>query len=302
MADQLSITSKRPDQASLPSARPEIVVSDLESYVSGEIGRSLSIWERILSIGAIRRLLVLTALICIWEAYARWLGNPLMLPSFIDTLAAFWEGIVRGPLIDRILTSLQVLMIGYAAGIVLAGLFTALAVSTQAGQDLLLTLSAMFNPLPAIALLPLALLWFGLGVPSLVFVIIHSVLWAVSLNTLTGFLGVAETQRMAGRNLGLSGLSFVFQILIPAASASIIAGLKIGWAFAWRTLIAAELVFGVSSRSGGLGWFIFENRSQLETASVFAGLLAVILIGLIVESAVFRTIENRTVRKWGMQR
>ena len=92
------------------------------------------------------------------------------------------------------------------------------------------------------------------------------------------------------------------KILIPAAFPSILAGLKIGWAFAWRTLIAAELVFGVSSRSGGLGWFIFENRNQLETASVFAGLFTVIIIGLLVESVVFRAIEARTVRRWGMQR
>ncbi len=78
--------------------------------------------------------------------------------------------------------------------------------------------------------------------------------------------------------------------------------MKIGWAFAWRTLIAAELVFGVSSRSGGLGWFIFENRNQLDTAAVFAGLTAVIIIGLVVESVIFRNIEKRTVRRWGMQR
>ena len=77
--------------------------------------------------------------------------------------------------------------------------------------------------------------------------------------------------------------------------------LEIGWA-SWRTLIAAELVFGVSSRSGGLGWFIFENRNQLETAYVFAGLTTVIVIGLLVESVVFRTVETHTVRKWGMQR
>jgi NitT/TauT family transport system permease protein len=93
----------------------------------------------------------------------------------------------------------------------------------------------------------------------------------------------------------------VAYLLIPAAFPSILTGLKIGWAFAWRTLIAAELVFGVSSRSGGLGWFIFENRNQLETASVFAGLFTVIIIGLVVESVIFRGIENATVRRWGMQ-
>src|SRR4051812_39907204 len=106
---------------------------------------------------------------------------------------------------------------------------------------------------------------------------------------------------MAGQNFGLRGPRFIAGILIPAALPSILTGLKIGWAFAWRTLIAAELVFGVSSRSGGLGWFIFENRNQLEIPSVFAGLLTVIVIGLLVESVIFRSIENITIRRWGMQ-
>ena len=132
--------------------------------------------------------------------------------------------------------------------------------------------------------------------------IIHSVLWAVSLNTLTGFRSVPETLRMSGRNLGLRGPRYVALILVPAAFPAIVTGLKIGWAFAWRTLIAAELVFGVSSRSGGLGWYIFEARSELETAKVFAGLFTVIVIGLLVESVVFRAIESRTVVRWGMQR
>ena len=92
------------------------------------------------------------------------------------------------------------------------------------------------------------------------------------------------------------------QILIPAAFPAILSGLKIGWAFAWRTLIAAELVFGVSSGSGGLGWFIFENRNQLETANVFAGLFTVIAHRPRRRerrsSAPSRT---RTVRQWGMQ-
>jgi NitT/TauT family transport system permease protein len=192
-------------------------------------------------------------------------------------------------------------MIGYFAGLFLAALLTTVAVSTRIGSDVLSTLTAMFNPVPAIALLPLALIWFGLGIPSLVFVIVHSVLWAVALNTLTGFRSVPETLRMSGRNYGLRGIRYVGLILIPAAFPSILAGLKIGWAFAWRTLIAAELVFGVSSRSGGLGWYIFEARSELETDRVFAGLLAVILIGLIVEAVIFRFIERRTVLRWGMQ-
>ena len=159
----------------------------------------------------------------------------------------------------------------------------------------------MFNPLPAIALLPLALIWFGIGSGSIVFVMIHSVLWPVALNTHSGFKSVSQTMRMVGRNYGVSGLRYVMKILIPAAFPSILTGMKIGWAFGWRTLIAAELVFGVSSGSGGLGWFIYENKNLLEIANVFAGLFSVIIIGLVVENFVFRNIEMKTVRKWGMQ-
>src|SRR5207344_3161247 len=136
---------------------------------------------------------------------------------------------------------------------------------------------------------------------SIIFVLVHSVLWAVALNTHSGFRSVSNTLRMVGRNYGLRGPRYIAGILIPAAFPSILTGLKIGWAFSWRTLIAAELVFGVSSGSGGLGWFIYENKNQLEIPNVFAGLLTVILIGLVVENLVFHTIERRTVRRWGMQ-
>jgi NitT/TauT family transport system permease protein len=284
-----------------PPDRAERLVTLDAMGAIGDVARPLTFFERIINITAVRRALVLVVLAIAWESYARFAANPLLFPSLSETLEAFWDAAVHGPLIDRTLTSLQVLAAGYSLGLLLAAIITTVAVSTRIGTDLLSTLTAMFNPLPAIALLPLALLWFGLGAKSLIFVIIHSVLWAVALNTHSGFTAVSPTLRMAGQNCGLRGLRYVALLLVPAAFPSILTGLKIGWAFAWRTLIAAELVFGASSRSGGLGWFIFENRNQLETASVFAGLLTVILIGLIVESVIFRSIENATVRKWGMQ-
>ena len=290
-----------PREKPLPPLRLEIENKSLESGQIGEVQVPLSAWERVVNLDWVRRLAILVILALAWEIYGRHLQNPLMVPTFSNMVTALWDATVHGPLLERIYTSIRVLLIGYACGVGLAAVFTALAVSTRVGTDLLSTLTAMFNPLPAIALLPLALLWFGLGVPSLVFVIIHSVLWAVALNTHSGFLSVSETMRMAGQNYGLRGVRFVVHVLMPAAFPAILAGLKIGWAFAWRTLIAAELVFGVSSGSGGLGWFIFENRNQLETAYVFAGLTAVIIIGLLVESVIFRNIEVRTVRKWGMQ-
>jgi NitT/TauT family transport system permease protein len=287
---------------SAPQSRPDFEQEPIDASDLGEVERSLSFGERLVNDDAARRLVVLIVLGASWELYARWVDNPLILPTLGATLATFFHDIGSGVLIDRILTSLRSLMLGYLAGLFLAGVLTTIAVSTRIGSDVLSTLTAMFNPVPAIALLPLALIWFGLGVPSLVFVIVHSVLWAVALNTLTGFRSVPDTLRMSGRNYGLRGIRYVALVLIPAAFPSILAGLKIGWAFAWRTLIAAELVFGVSSRSGGLGWYIFEARSELETDRVFAGLLAVVLIGLIVEAVIFRFIERQTVQRWGMQR
>jgi NitT/TauT family transport system permease protein len=282
--------------------RPEFEHKPADAVIIGDVERPLSFIERVVNNEGAQRLAILLVLVVVWELYARWLNNALLFPTFSETLATFWGDIRNGVLIDRTFTSLRTLAIGYALGLALAGLLTTFAVASGIGTRILSTLTAMFNPLPAIALLPLALIWFGLGTPSLVFVIVHSVLWAVSLNTLVGFRSVPETLRMSGRNVGLKGARYVGLILIPAAFPSILAGLKIGWAFAWRTLVAAELVFGVSSRSGGIGWYIFEARNDLDTATVFSGLLAVILIGLAVESVIFRAIEARTVNLWGMQR
>ncbi|MBY4631408.1 ABC transporter permease [Rhizobium croatiense] len=265
------------------------------------VEQRLSAFETLWGIGALRKTLLIVTLAIVWQLYASYLDNPLLFPTLSDTIITLIDRFADGTLPARIWTTLQILFTGYALGTVLAALLTVLAINTRIGTDFLETMTAMFNPLPAISLLPLALIWFGLGASSLVFVLVHSVLWAVALNTHSGFLGVSRTLRMVGANYGLTGISYVVRILVPAAFPSILTGLKIGWAFAWRTLIAAELVFGVSSGQGGLGWFIFENRNLLDIPAVFAGLLTVIIIGLIVENLVFQTIERHTIQKWGMK-
>ena len=282
----------------VPRAEYEIALAPLADQ---PLERKLPLAQRLWQQGWLRKGLILLLLALVWELAARQQGNDLLLPGCLQTARALAEGLASGELPAKVAISLGVLLKGYLIGIVLAFALTSLAVSSRLGRDLLSTLTAMFNPLPAIALLPLALLWFGLGERSLIFVLVHSVLWALALNTYAGFLGVAESQRMAGRNYGLRGLRLVVLVLIPAALPSILSGLKVGWAFAWRTLIAAELVFGASSGKGGLGWFIFQNRNELYTDRVFAGLLAVILIGLVIENLVFRTLERATVQRWGVQ-
>jgi NitT/TauT family transport system permease protein len=283
--------------APIRSERLETAVAASEF---GIVQRPLSTWETIANNTALRKVLILVVLALVWELYARKLNNQLLFPTFSATVETLIAGVVSGALIVKVLTSIKILLMGYAAGVVLAATLTTLATTTRVGNDLLETLTAMLNPLPAIALLPLALLWFGLGPLSLAFVLIHSVLWPVALNMHSGFVSVSPTLRMVGKNYGLRSLRYVALILIPAAFPSILTGLKIGWAFAWRTLIAAELVFGVSSGSGGLGWYIYESKNTLDIPAVFAGLLTVIIIGLSVENIIFRTIEDRTIRRWGM--
>lgn len=284
-----------------PPIRPEYELA-LPPLADPRPERPLPLGARVWQRDTVRKGVILVVLAVLWEAVARWQDNDLLLPTFLQTSRALVEGLGSGELVQKTVISLGVLLKGYLLGIACAFALTTLAVSTQLGRDLLSTLTSMFNPLPAIALLPLALLWFGLGQGSLVFVLVHSVLWPLALNTYAGFQGVPETLRLAGRNYGLKGLRYVLQILVPAALPSILSGLKIGWAFAWRTLIAAELVFGASSGKGGLGWYIFQNRNELYTDRVFAGLALVIIIGLLVESLGFHTLERLTVRRWGVQR
>jgi len=281
--------------------RPNIYCETLGPDQFGIIEKPLTLAEKIYNQAWLRKIAMLLLLAVLWEVYGRWLDNPLLVPTFSDTMRALITDFGNGTIPSRAWGSIEVLMLGFALGALLAGILSVFAISTRVGADFLETMTAMFNPLPAIALLPLALIWFGLGSGSLIFVLVHSVMWAVALNTLAGFRSVSATVRMVGRNYNLNGLRFVVRILIPAAFPSILSGLKIGWAFAWRTLIAAELVFGVSSGQGGLGWYIFESKNQLNIPEVFAGLLTIILIGLAVENVVFRFIESRTVQRWGMQ-
>lgn len=251
---------------------------------------------------AIRRVAIVAVLCIVWQGYAMWLRNPLILPTLTDTLEAGWRATLSGELPHRVVLSMRVLLAAYAVGIALGLALAALAQMTRIGADILAVLTAMFTPLPGIALMPIALLWFGFGAGGFVFVVIHSVVWPVAINANTGFSGVPPTLRLVGRNYGLHGWRLTALILVPAALPSILTGLRVGWAFAWRTLIAAELVFGVATGTGGLGWYIFQARNSLAMPDVFAGLVTVAAVGLIVESVIFRTAETLTVRRWGLQR
>ena len=196
--------------------------------------------------------------------------------------------------------TLRTRVLGMLVGTALALILTVLATWTRVGEDLLTLLTSMLNPVPAVAILPFTTLWFGLNPSALIFVIVYSITWPIAINISTGFKTVNPTIMMVDRNLGLGGWRMVRDVLMPAALPHIISGLRAGWAFGWRTIVAAELVFGVAGEGGGLGFFINDTRYFLRIPEVFAGIAAITLIGILVE-ALFNVTERRTVVRWRMK-
>lgn len=249
----------------------------------------------------LRRSILLMVFVGIWQAYVSLFDvSPLLVASPLDVGDSFIAGWTSGELASATLLTLKILGMGMAFGMTAAAVFTTVATWTRIGEDVLVLLTSMLNPLPSIAILPLAILWFGLSSTALVVVIANAVTWPIAINLSMGFRTVPSTLLMVGRNLGLRGARMVKDVLMPAALPHIISGVKTGWAFGWRTIIAAELVFGVAGGGGGLGFFINESRYFLRVPDVFAGLVTIALIGIALET-LFNLIEKKTVIKWGMK-
>jgi len=259
-------------------------------YLSNRIVNK--IFERFIWIGI---------LVLIWISVV-WIGgfSPLVLPSPYQVFQALFYGFSEGILFKQILISIALVFAGMSIGTLIALAFLFLAVSSRAGESLVTTLTAVFHPLAGIALLPVVILWFGIGALSIIFIIIHSVVWPMVTNLLMGYRSIPEPYKIVGRNYELSSFKMFFNITIPGSFPYILAGLKISWARAWRALISAEMIFGAVFGSGGVGWFIFSKRVFMDTPGMFAGIVVVIVIGVLIEDLVFGVIENRTVRKWGM--
>jgi NitT/TauT family transport system permease protein len=248
-----------------------------------------------------RRAALLGALVGFWQLYVSFSGvDPLLISSPWDVAKALLEGFTEGRLLDATVITLRILLTSMVIGMVIAAVLTTLATWTRIGEDILVLLTSILNPLPSIAILPLAILWFGLNTTALTVVIVNAVVWPIAINVSMGFRTVNPTLLSVGRNIGLSGWRLVRDVLVPAALPHTISGLKTGWAFGWRTIIAAELVFGVAGGKGGLGFFINDARYFLRTPEIFAGLVTIALIGIALD-LVFSFVEKRTVVKWGMK-
>jgi NitT/TauT family transport system permease protein len=242
-------------------------------------------------------------IVAAWELSARlgWV-NGYILPPFSRVVSRLASELFAGKLGVQTVSSLRVVFYGYALSFLLAVVFTALCSWTSAAESLFNTLSTIMNPLPAVAVMPLIVMWFGIDETAMYIIVIHGVLWTMVRHLLDGLRSVPASQIEFGRNIGLNARQMFTGVVVYAVMPELIAGLRVGWGRAWRALIGAEMVFGMIGSSGGLGYYIYIGRAYAKIADVFSGIIVIAAIGIIAESFIFNNIERVTTRKWGMTR
>jgi NitT/TauT family transport system permease protein len=249
----------------------------------------------------VRRGILLAGLVGLWQL---WIDvkniSPFVFAGPWPAAKAFWHGWSTGDFVDPTLTTLRILAIGMGVGVSVSLVLVVLATWTKVGDDLLSLLTAMLNPLPSVAILPAAILIFGLNTRALLFVIGNATVWPIAINVAMGFKTVNPAIVAVGRNIGLSPVRLVLEVLAPAALPYAVTGIKTAWAFGWRTMIAAELVFGAAGSKGGLGYAINNARIYIDPPKMVALLVTIMLIGIAFD-LVFTLLERRTVVRWGMK-
>ncbi|MDT2007992.1 ABC transporter permease [Rhodococcus opacus] len=254
-----------------------------------------------LRLGAtMRRVVLAVGLVAVWQAAILVATpSPLLFPSPSDVAQAIGEAFQTGAILDATASTLRILGVGTGLGLVIGLTLATLAVLSQWMDDLLSLVVSIMNPLPSIAILPLAMIWFGLTPTAIVVVILNSTVWPIALNASMGFRMVSTTLQRSARTMGIKGIRMVVQVLFPASLPHLLTGVRIAWAFGWRTVVGAELVFGAAGGTGGLGYFINQARFFLDTDVVFAGLVVISALGLAIEFG-FARVERLTIERWGM--
>lgn len=192
--------------------------------------------------------------------------------------------------------SMQRVLIGYGISVVLGMILGLGLASNKFLSETMGGLLVSLQSLPSICWWPLALLWFGLNQNAILFVVVMGSLLSVTLAMEDGRKQMPRIFTQAGRNLGAKGIKLFWYVLLPASLPFIVSGLKQGWAFAWRSLISAEMLY----LSLGLGQVLMMGRDLNDMSAVIAVMVLIIAIGYVVDGLVFRSVEHHLHRKWGL--
>lgn len=249
------------------------------------------------------QLLFVVLCVVFWQWYANTrgiMGFPPLDQIFQKLLDCFYNP--QRQILLYLGNSLLSVLKGLSIGALLALLLSAVCAVSRVFSAVYTLVVSVFDLLPGVALLPILMITVGANDTAILILVIHSVVWPMSRSIMDGFKATPAIYVESGKNMGLGMAGLIFGVYVPATFASILSGIKVGWARAWRGLISAEMIFG-AAQSAGIGVFINNARTVwIDYPSVYAAIVLIILVGVAVEYGVFQVIERHTVRKWGMIR
>jgi NitT/TauT family transport system permease protein len=242
----------------------------------------------------IRQVSFFLILLLAWQWLARSLPN-FLFAGPIDTVNSLLDNAQNGVLLGAILTSLARLVIGYFISAVLGIILGLLIGLNRYAKETLGALTLGFQALPSACWIPLALLWFGLSETAMYFIVIMGALFSIILGVEAGVKHTPPVYIKAARNMGAKNLTLATRVILPAALPSIMTGLKQGWTFAWRSLMAGELIYVTVS----LGGLLEESRQNIDIAQMFSVMVVIIILGVLIDSFIFGPLEQAIRVRWG---
>jgi sulfonate transport system permease protein len=246
---------------------------------------------------AARLLVFYAGLLGLWTLLAELkIWPPYLFPTPWGVGQALYAGFQDHSFLIAIAVSMRRVLIGYAISVILGMVLGLGVASSKFLEDTMGGLLVSLQSLPSICWWPLALLWFGLSQNAILFVVVMGSLLSVTLAMEDGRKQMPKIYGMAGRNLGASGFQLFWHVLLPASLPFMVSGLKQGWAFAWRSLITAEMLY----LSLGLGQVLMMGRDLNDMSAVIAVMILIIAIGYVVDGVVFKSMERHLQHKWGL--
>ena len=241
-------------------------------------------------------------LLAIWELLVRLhVWSPVLVPSPLSVATYLGEAVADGTLAAAILVTLRRLLLGYAAGLALGLPLGLLTARFQTLKDTLGLLALGLQALPSVCWVPLALLWFGQSEGAMFFVVVMGTVWSVIIAADTGVRNVPPIFARAASTMGSRGLHTWLQVILPAALPHVVGGMKQGWAFAWRSLMAAEIYVTILS-GFGLGHLLHYGRELSAMEQVIGVMLVLLALGLAADRVLFSPWERLLHRRWGTGR
>lgn len=239
------------------------------------------------------------ALAGIWQVATmtgRW--SPVLLPPPLAVADYLWAATVDGTLLDAARVTLRRLLIGYFIGIFLGLLLGLLTSTSDYFEDTIGALALGLQTLPSVCWVPLALLWFGQTETAMLFVVIMGTLWSVVLTTAAGARAIPPIYARAARTMGSEGFDKWTRVILPASLPYVVSGMKQGWAFAWRSLMSAE-IFVTILTGFGLGNLLQYGRELTAMDQVIGVMIVIVAIGLLADKVLFSPWERFLHRRWG---